>query len=54
MGWRLRKVCDPVIVCTQAQTPGAILAPKVIAALDLGRCEEIGMTLAAGLATGIY
>ncbi len=53
-GWRLRKVCDSVIVCTQAQTPEAILAPKVVAPLELGRCEEIGITLAAGLAAGIY
>jgi multimeric flavodoxin WrbA len=53
-GWRLRKVCDPVIVCTHAQAPEEILAPKVIAAEDLQRCEEAGMTLAAGLAAGIY
>ena len=53
-GWRLRLACDPVIVCTHAQTPDAILAPKVIAPVDLARCEEVGATLAAGLAMGIY
>ena len=53
-GWRLRKACEPSIVCTHAETPEAILAPKVIAPAHLQRCEEIGMTLAAGLATGIY
>ena len=53
-GWRLRKACEPIVVCTHAETPEAILAPKVIAANDLRRCEEIGMTLAAGLAAGIY
>ena len=52
-GWRLRTACAPIIVCTHAQTPEAILAPKVIAPEDLRRCEEVGMTLAAGLATGI-
>jgi hypothetical protein len=53
-GWRLRKVCEPVIVCTHAQTAEAILSPNVIAPEDLRQCEELGMTLAAGLAMGIY
>jgi multimeric flavodoxin WrbA len=53
-GWRLRRACEPTVVCTHAQTPEAILAPKVIAPEDLRRCEEVGMTLAAGLATGVY
>ena len=29
-GWRLRPVAAPLIVCTHAQTPEAILAPKTI------------------------
>ena len=53
-GWRLRPVADPIIVCTHAQTPETILAPKLIGSADLARCEEIGATLAAGLAAGIY
>ena len=53
-GWRLRVIADPVIVCTHAQTPETILAPKRIPAEDLRRCRELGMTLAAGLAMGIY
>ena len=53
-GWRLKKIAEPVIVCTYAQTPAEILAPKEIGAHDLQRCEEIGATLAAGLALGIY
>jgi hypothetical protein len=53
-GWRLRSVADPVIVCTHAQTPEAILAPKVIDAGDLARCEMTGAALAAGLAMGIF
>ncbi|HXF76037.1 MAG TPA: NAD(P)H-dependent oxidoreductase [Methylomirabilota bacterium] len=53
-GWRLRKIAEPVIVCTHAQTPEAILAPKEIGAYDLQRCEEIGATIAAGLVLGIY
>ena len=27
-GWRLKMVAEPLIVCTHAQTPEAILAPK--------------------------
>jgi multimeric flavodoxin WrbA len=53
-GWRLRAVAEPVIVCTHAQTPEAILAPKTVGADDLGRCAEIGAALAAGLAAGIF
>jgi multimeric flavodoxin WrbA len=53
-GWRLRAVADPLIVCTHAQTPEAILAPKVIGADDLARCEEVGATLAAGIMMGIF
>ena len=53
-GWRLRAVADPIIVCTHAQTPEAIFAPKVISSDDLSRCEELGAALAAGLAMGIF
>lgn len=53
-GWRLRPAAPAVIVGTRAQTPEAILAPKVIAEADLDRCREIGAALAAGLATGIF
>jgi multimeric flavodoxin WrbA len=53
-GWRLRPVAEPLIICTHAQTPEAILAPKVIPPADLQRCRELGAALAAGLAMGIY
>jgi multimeric flavodoxin WrbA len=53
-GWRLKPIAEPIVVCTHAQSPDAILAPKEIGAFDLQRCEEIGATLAAGLALGIY
>jgi multimeric flavodoxin WrbA len=53
-GWRLRAVADPLIVCTRAQTPEAILAPKLIGAADLARCAELGAAIAAGLASGIF
>ena len=53
-GWRLKPVCEPIIVCTHAQTPEAILAPKTIDAEDLRRCEETGAAIAAGLALGVF
>ena len=53
-GWRLKAIAETIIVCTHAQTPEAILAPKEIGEFDLSRCEEIGATLAAGLTLGIY
>jgi multimeric flavodoxin WrbA len=53
-GWRLRGMAPPLIVCTHAQTPEEILRPKRIAAQELARCEELGATLAAGLALGIF
>lgn len=53
-GWRLRAIADPLIVCTHAQTPEAILAPKIIGPNDLKRCEELGAALAAGMAIGMF
>jgi len=53
-GWRLKTVAEPLIICTRAQTPDAILAPKIIAETDLARCRELGAMLAAGLAMGIF
>ena len=53
-GWRLRAVQEPLIVCTRAQTPEAILAPKTISPEDLARCRDLGAALAAGLAMGAF
>jgi hypothetical protein len=53
-GWRLKPIAAPLIICTHAQTPERVLAPKTISAADLERCREIGTTIAAGLALGIY
>ncbi len=53
-GWRLNAVADPIIVCTHAQTPEAILAPKQLRAPDLARCRDLGATLACGLELGIF
>jgi multimeric flavodoxin WrbA len=53
-GWRLKAALPALIVCTHAQTPEAILAPKVIGEEDLARCREVGAALAAGLALGVF
>ena len=54
LGWRLQPIAPTLIVITHAQTPAAILEPKTIPAEDLGRCEELGLTLASGLALGVF
>ncbi|AOY94934.1 flavodoxin [Cupriavidus sp. USMAA2-4] len=53
-GWRLKSVAAGLIVCTHAQTPERILAPKTVEADDLARCAELGAGLAAGLALGVF
>jgi multimeric flavodoxin WrbA len=53
-GWRLKCAATGLVVCTHAQTPERILAPKVIDPSELARCRELGAALAAGLALGIF
>ena len=53
-GWRLRRVAEPIIVNTAAQTPETILAPKTLAGSDLALCRALGQGLAAGLAMGAF
>lgn len=53
-GWRLKPVAEPIIVCTHAQTPEAILAPKQIGAEDLEHCRALGQAMASGLELGVF
>ncbi|MFO1465739.1 MAG: NAD(P)H-dependent oxidoreductase [Steroidobacteraceae bacterium] len=53
-GWRLKAIAPALIVCTHAQSPEAILAPKHLGQDDLQRCRELGATLASGLELGIF
>ncbi|WP_033074285.1 flavodoxin [Sphingopyxis sp. MWB1] len=53
-GWRLKRVADPVIVNTDAQTPEAILAPKRIPDDRRTEAQDMGAALAEGLAAGIF
>jgi multimeric flavodoxin WrbA len=53
-GWRLRPIAPPLIIRTNAQTKETIEARKTIDPAGLRRCEELGATMAAGLAAGIF
>ena len=53
-GWRLRRVAPSVIVNLAAQTPEAILAPKVPPPAALASARDLGAALASGLAMGAF
>ncbi|RLQ88232.1 flavodoxin family protein [Notoacmeibacter ruber] len=53
-GWRLKAVAEPLIVCTHADSREKILSDKTIPKDELDRCAELGQTLAAGLALGVF
>lgn len=53
-GWRLREVQSPLIVCTNAQTPEAILAEKVIPEEQLSLCRDLGAAMGAGISMGAF
>ncbi len=53
-GWRLKRIADSLIVCTHAQTPDEILAPKTIDEMELAKARELGAAMAEGLALGIF
>jgi multimeric flavodoxin WrbA len=54
LGWRLKPVAEPLIVNVSAQTPEAIMADKRLTAAQLAPCADLGATLAAGLAMGVF
>lgn len=53
-GWRLKAVQPPLIICTHAQTPEAMLAPKTLEEAQLLQCRELGQAMGAGLAMGVF
>lgn len=53
-GWRLKRIAESQIICTHAQSPDAILAPKTIASADLEKASQLGEATAEGLAMGIF
>ena len=53
-GWRLKRVAEPVIVNTDAQTPEAILADKTVPSDRIDEAHQLGEALAEGLAQGMF
>lgn len=53
-GWRLRRVAEPMIVNMGAQTPEAILRPKIVPAEKLADCRNLGHAFSEGLSMGIF
>lgn len=53
-GWRLKPVAEPLIIITDAQTPDAILEHKRLPPEPIAQAADLGHTLAAGLALGMF
>ena len=53
-GWHLRRVADALKVCTNAQTPAEILAPKTVPHESLQSCHDLGQAISAGLDLGVF
>lgn len=53
-GWRLRRVAEPLIVNSEAQTPEAILAPKTLTGEQRRAVQELGAAFAEGIRLGIF
>lgn len=53
-GLRMKAVAEPVLVCTHAQTPEAILATKHLGPEQLAPCRELGRMLAAATQMGLF
>jgi hypothetical protein len=53
-GWRLRRVAEPLIVNTGAQTAEAILGEKHVPAPQILACRDLGATFAEGLELGVF
>ncbi len=54
LGWRLRRVAEPLIVNLGAQTAEAILAPKQVTTGDVALSRDLGAALAEGLRLGVF
>jgi multimeric flavodoxin WrbA len=53
-GWRLKKCTEPIIICTHAQSEAAIMAPKQLERAGRNKCADLGATMAAGMAVGVF
>lgn len=53
-GWRLRRVAEPLIANTHAQTVEEIMARKTVSPAILAQARELGAAMAKGLELGIF
>ncbi len=53
-GWRLRRVAPSLIVCLGVDTAEAIGTSKVLSAMTLQSCHDLGCALATGLQLGVF
>ena len=53
-GWRLKRVAEPLIVQTGAQTPAEILARKTLSDETLQMCCDLGQALTGGVGLGVF
>lgn len=54
IGWRLRRVAEPLIIDFAAQSPEAILAAKRLPEEGGAACRNLGEAMAEGLRMGIF
>ena len=53
-GWRLKRIAEPLIICTNAQHEQEILSRKTLTESQLASCRELGEGLAQGLRMGVF
>lgn len=53
-GWRLKRVADPYIVVTQAESQAEIEAPKDVDESNIEKARALGEALAQGLDLGVF
>ena len=53
-GWRVRRVAEPIIANTDAQTPAAILAIKTLSPEILTHARDVGAAMGEGLEQGLF
>ena len=54
IGWRLKRVAEPLIVNFSAQTAPEILAAKTVPARILQKCRTLGLAMGEGITLGVF
>jgi len=54
LGWRLKRVAEPMIVNFAAQTAEEIWSPKILPPSIQKGCLELGQSIAEGIAMGVF